>query len=271
MKQLLATSSPLWKLRDDLLRFINFISELKTQRYCKRTTEHFLDRATKPFLPLVTERTTAVPMSSTTVLSARQPSVSSIGSQLRNRQTSYPAPRTHRTAPTEQSHLASSQPSMYSAAAFGQRPTGYEAGNRRDSYTRQGVPTQRLWAIAGQDDGQSWEHNREYHGTNSQGPVLAQQRHHTSQQAHLVPQLYLPNSSASHVSRQSTRPSTPNSTRSSHTGSGSASGGDDSMVKHSLQIPARISPRGGNLADFAAQVRSSGQLRHVGLQTNQPF
>lgn len=66
--------------------------------------------------------------------------------------------------------------------------------------------------------------------------------------------------SSSHpASRQSTRPSTPNSTHSSHPASAvnSVNGDSQSMVLHSLQIPTCISPKGGNLAAFAAQVRSS--------------
>lgn len=65
------------------------------------------------------------------------------------------------------------------------------------------------------------------------------------------------NPSSHPVSRQPTRPSTPNSTHSSHTASAanSTNGDTQSMVLHSLQVPACISPKGGNLADFSAQVR----------------
>ncbi|KUI58813.1 Meiotically up-regulated gene 80 protein [Cytospora mali] len=64
-------------------------------------------------------------------------------------------------------------------------------------------------------------------------------------------------SSSSHpVPRQSTRPSTPNSAHSSHAASAanSTNGDIQSMVLHSLQVPACISPKGGNLADFSAQL-----------------
>lgn len=60
-------------------------------------------------------------------------------------------------------------------------------------------------------------------------------------------------------SRHSTRPSTPNSvvTLASQQEEGT-SRRDSAMVLHSLEIPACISPKGGNLADFAAQVSVPG-------------
>ncbi|ROW12536.1 hypothetical protein VMCG_00196 [Cytospora schulzeri] len=76
-----------------------------------------------------------------------------------------------------------------------------------------------------------------------QPPVPLQARHVVNQSSHSA-------------SRQPTRPSTPNSTHSSHTASAanSTNGDSQSMVLHSLQVPACISPKGGNLADFSAQL-----------------
>lgn len=62
------------------------------------------------------------------------------------------------------------------------------------------------------------------------------------------------------TSRHSTRPSTPNSAHTIQIGSGGSatsrvsSRDSQAMVLHSLQVPACISPRGGNLADFSAHV-----------------
>ncbi|CAN8096585.1 unnamed protein product [Discula destructiva] len=140
---------------------------------------------------------------------------------------------------------------MSSAAYYGQRPVGYETGTARDSYTHTAASSQRSWSDT--KDAQSWEN----FSTNSQhAQALSQQRQHqASQQTQVVPKVRLPiSSAASHVSRHSTRPSTPNSSTSSHTASVPVASGDESMVKHSLQIPARISLKGGNLADFAAQL-----------------
>lgn len=207
-------------------------------------------------------------MSSTTVLSSRQhgfrPSpVPSLRSQLRKRQTPYPVRRIHSTTEPEQVDFDTSQPSMSSAAYYGQRPVGYETGNNRDPYIHQAAPSQRSWASMG--DGQSWPQD---YKSSSQAQVQPQQPpRQSSQQVQVAPQLHVPTftSAASHVARHSARPSTPNSTHSSHTASGTMGNGDDSrglesMVKHSLQIPARISPKGGNLADFAAEVRFSGYM-----------
>ena len=83
------------------------------------------------------------------------------------------------------------------------------------------------------------------------------QSHFQQYQPQIPPQVrHLVNSASHPGSRLPTRPSTPNSTHSSHPASGtnSANGDVQSMVLHSLQVPARISPKGGNLADFAAQV-----------------
>lgn len=77
-----------------------------------------------------------------------------------------------------------------------------------------------------------------------QPPVPSQARHVT-------------NPPSQTVARQPNRPSTPNSTHSSHPASAanSTNGDSQSMVLHSLQVPTCISPKGGNLAEFSAQVR----------------
>lgn len=62
--------------------------------------------------------------------------------------------------------------------------------------------------------------------------------------------------SISSTSRHSTRPSTPQSGPMTAAEQATATR-DATMVLHSLQIPTCISPRGGNLADFAAQVSYS--------------
>lgn len=83
------------------------------------------------------------------------------------------------------------------------------------------------------------------------------QSHFQQYQPQVPPQArHLVNSASHPGSRLPTRPSTPNSTHSSHPASGtnSANGDVQSMVLHSLQVPACISPKGGNLADFAAQL-----------------
>lgn len=89
-------------------------------------------------------------------------------------------------------------------------------------------------------------------------------QNHFQQYQSQVPQQarHLVNSASHPGSRLPTRPSTPNSTHSSHPASGtnSANGDAQSMVLHSLQVPACISPKGGNLADFAAQVNLAPTL-----------
>lgn len=89
-------------------------------------------------------------------------------------------------------------------------------------------------------------------------------QNHFQQYQSQVPQQarHLVNSASHPGSRLPTRPSTPNSTHSSHPASGtnSANGDAQSMVLHSLQVPACISPKGGNLADFAAQVNLAPNL-----------
>lgn len=195
--------------------------------------------------------------STTTVLSSQQhafrlsPALSN-RSHLRIRHTPYQVQRPQRTAGPGQPSLDAPRPEMSSTAYYGQRPVSYETGARRDSYIHAGAPAQRSWTNG--RDGQSWQ--EDYHQVSSQNHH--QQRQYQSSQQHVPPQARLSVSgTASHVSRHSTRPSTPNSGYSSHTASAASTSGDASMVKHSLQIPARISPKGGNLADFSAQVGSN--------------
>lgn len=198
--------------------------------------------------------------STTTVLSSQHntlrlsPALSNRG-QLRINYTPYQVQRPQGTAESGQLRLHASRPEMSSTAYYGQRPVSYETGPSRDSYVHAAAPVQRSWANG--RDGQSWQDD--YHQASStqnhHHQQQQQRQYQSSQQAHVPPQARLPVSgSASHVSRHSTRPSTPNSGYSSHTASATSTSGDASMVKHSLQIPTRISPKGGNLADFSAQV-----------------
>lgn len=195
--------------------------------------------------------------STTTVLSSQQHTfrfspAHSNRSQFRN-QPSYQAQRPHRTAEPGQPKFDTSRSEMSSTAYYGQRPVSYESGASRDPYVHAGAPVQRSWATG--RDGQTWQ--EDYHqASSSQNHHQQQQRQYqSSQQTQVAPQARLSVSGpVSHVSRHSTRPSTPNSGYSSHTASATSTSGDASMVKHSLQIPARISPKGGNLADFSAQV-----------------
>jgi hypothetical protein len=69
----------------------------------------------------------------------------------------------------------------------------------------------------------------------------------------------VPTQQQSGASRHSTRHSTPTNGTAVQNGAkdeSSSRRGSDTLIYHSLQIPRRISPEGGNLADFAAQVRS---------------
>lgn len=101
------------------------------------------------------------------------------------------------------------------------------------------------------------------------------QSHFQQYQPQVPPQArHLVNTASHPGSRLPTRPSTPNSTHSSHPASGtnSANGDVQSMVLHSLQVPACISPKGGNLADFAAQVNLTQNLvTSPALIANLPF
>jgi hypothetical protein len=69
----------------------------------------------------------------------------------------------------------------------------------------------------------------------------------------------VPTQQQSGASRHSTRHSTPTNGTAAQNGAKNESSsrrGSDTLIYHSLQIPRRISPEGGDLADFAAQVRS---------------
>lgn len=200
-------------------------------------------------------------MSSTAVLSSRHHTlryspVASFERQVRNIQTPHPLTIPNRTTQTQQGSLDTSPSSMSSAAYYGQRSVAYGTGNGRGSYSHQAAPVQRPWPSAG--EGQSWP--EEYQSSYSQTQTLPPHRQQqTPQQAQVASQVHLPViSSTSRISRPSTRPSTPNSTHSSQT-TGTMTSGDETLVKHSLQIPARISSKGGNLADFTAQVRTSSR------------
>ncbi|KAL0931480.1 cyclin-related 2 [Colletotrichum truncatum] len=56
------------------------------------------------------------------------------------------------------------------------------------------------------------------------------------------------------TSKHSTRPSTPSSGAVNRTDGTSSRRGSSALVLHSLHIPSCINPKGGNLADFAAQI-----------------
>ncbi|KAH9899075.1 hypothetical protein F4778DRAFT_183285 [Xylariomycetidae sp. FL2044] len=74
------------------------------------------------------------------------------------------------------------------------------------------------------------------------------------QQAH-APTVMAPQQPSSASSRHSTRPSTPASVGSLSVHSeGTVSRRDSTMVMHSLQLPQCISPKGGNLDEFAAMM-----------------
>lgn len=135
-------------------------------------------------------------------------------------------------------------PNMSSAAYYGQRVVPYKTmASNRNSYN---VAEMDRWSAA--RDTQNWQDNYHAYPIQSSGQQRQQyQPPHVSMQTRQA--------TSNTVSRQPTRPSTPNSTQSSQTASIGTVGGDaQSMVLHSMQIPARISPNGGNLADFAAQV-----------------
>lgn len=185
---------------------------------------------------------------------------------MRTRQIPHPIPRPYRIAQPAQGSVDAFRTEMSSTAYYGQRPMSYETGPSRDPYVHTAAPVQRSWANG--RDGQSWQ--EDYHQASSSQNQQQQRQYQASQQIQVQPQARLPVSgTASHVSRHSTRPSTPNSGHSSHTASGTSTSGDASMVKHSLQIPARISPKGGNLADFSAQVRFNVHDCVVGFVTDQ--
>lgn len=130
------------------------------------------------------------------------------------------------------------------AVAYESRPTAHE------HHTLAQIERSRPYAQEAHNGMESYErHPAQSHFQQYQAQVPPQARH-------------LVNSASHPGSRLPTRPSTPNSTHSSHPASGtnSANGDAQSMVLHSLQVPACISPKGGNLADFAAQVNNAQDL-----------
>lgn len=143
-----------------------------------------------------------------------------------------------------------SQSHMTSAAYHGQGPVTCETNApSRQTFSSMSAPFERSWST--QRSTQNWQ--GDYPATYTVQP--GQQRSLQYQPSQQLPvQIKQTSSSAtsSHASRQATRTSTPTSTCSA---SGASTSGDSqSMVMHSLQLPSRISPKGGNLADFAAQV-----------------
>lgn len=111
-----------------------------------------------------------------------------------------------------------------------------------------------------------------YRGALLQQPQQPQQGQQLS--SHPQPALQVPpatqhtNSSVSSVTQlsstpqQATGPSSPASgSIASVMGSSTSRRGSESLVYHSLQIPKCISPSGGNLADFAAQVSFPSRLQ----------
>lgn len=94
-------------------------------------------------------------------------------------------------------------------------------------------------------------------GNSAQYPRYVQQQH----PAHANQQRYSSNSVPSHVpvaSAQPTRPVTPkNEHMMPQKEKTKSSGAAETLVYHSLQLPRCINMNGGNLAEFAAQVRLS--------------
>lgn len=185
-------------------------------------------------------------MSSTTTVIAtyRQNSLQPFPAS-RSRLDQFPPARQLDRRPTNKTSSVA-HPNMSSATAYyGQRVVPYEAmTSSRDTYN---VAQMDRWSAA--RDTQTWQDGYQAYSVQNSG----QPRQQYQQPPH-VP-LQARQATSNIVSRQPTRPSTPNSTHSSQTALGSTLGGDaQSMVLHSMQIPARISTKGGNLADFAAQV-----------------
>ncbi|PHH71973.1 hypothetical protein CDD83_5061 [Cordyceps sp. RAO-2017] len=85
-------------------------------------------------------------------------------------------------------------------------------------------------------------------------PTQTAYAYQTRNASHLANQLPDPSS------RRSTRPSTPSSdsTVTTKQDKDAAPQSSETLIYHSLQIPKCISPEGGNLSDFAAQVSGSG-------------
>lgn len=156
---------------------------------------------------------------------------------------------------------------MSSAAYYGQRSMGYEAGPPDPEPYGYSAPVTRSWA-----NGRGAQNWSEDYQSYSQPQVAQRQQYQPPQQQQVLAQTRQAAPPASYASRQSTRPTTPTSTHSSHTlSSVSANADAQSMVMHSLQIPARISSKAGNLAEFSAQVSYlySGQFeRPAALSAN---
>ncbi|PSS03838.1 hypothetical protein BD289DRAFT_358537 [Coniella lustricola] len=138
---------------------------------------------------------------------------------------------------------------MSSAAYYGQRTGGYEAGASERETCRFSASTGRPWLST--RDAQDWSES--YQGL-SQPHAVQRQQYQPPSQSSTQSRHSTSNSYSASASRQS-RPATPGSTRSGlMTAATSVSGDAQSMVLHSLQLPGLISPKGGNLADFAAQL-----------------
>lgn len=164
-------------------------------------------------------------------------------SKSRLNQASQPHPLDRRTTYKTGSAINSNMSST--AAYYGQRAAPFETmASSRDSFNLAQVDR---WSSTREPP--NWQEN--YQAYSAQNSSQSRQQYQQQQ----IP-LQTRQASSSTISRQPTRPSTPNSGHSSQTaGSGGTLTGDaQSMVLHSMQIPARISPKGGNLADFAAQV-----------------
>lgn len=146
----------------------------------------------------------------------------------------------HATRKTE----SGAQPNMSSAAAYyGQRVAPYESmASSRDSYN---VAQVDRWSAA--RDPQNWQDSYQSYPVQTSGQ---------SRQQYQPPHVPFQGRQATSntVCRQPTRPTTPNSAHSSQAASVGTLGDAQSMVLHSMQIPARISSKSGSLADFAAQV-----------------
>lgn len=157
-----------------------------------------------------------------------------------------PLPRPHqsdRSAAHKTGFAAISN--MSSAAYYGQRVAPHETmASGRDPYN---VAQMDRWSVTRETP--NWQDG--YHAY----PIQNSSQQRQQYQPPHVP-LQSKQASSNTVSRQTTRPSTPNSTHSSQAASVTTLGADaQSMVLHSMQIPKCISPKAGNLADFAAQVR----------------
>lgn len=148
-----------------------------------------------------------------------------------------------------------SQFDMTSAAYHGQGPVTYETNApSRETFSSMSAPFERSWST--QRIAQNWQGDCPSYSQQCQAGQQRSQQHQPSQQVPVQARHGSSSVTSSHASRQPTRTSTPTSTRSSQPASVTSANGDSqSMVMHSLQLPSRINAKGGNLADFAAQVR----------------